>query len=149
MPKSDFTANLAGEAQALGAIQAPTPEKTKVFLRKVLTLSEQGNEEAQQGVDTKPVSTPNPSAQGAAIQVTALTQTATTSPRGNEEGRGVRRAVQAFRGKNIVITASTTLNTVFESATSEIIPKTDRAIKESEKDNSLLKGTGGSFDLTH
>ncbi len=126
---ADFTSHLAGEAQALAAIQTPTPVKTKAFLREVLAISSRDTSDDGQDEETL-------SAKDAGIKVAARTllKNASTSDATSTAKRAISRIRKEGRVPALMITASTTLSNVLETS-SKIVPKTDRAIQIGEDDN--------------
>ncbi len=125
---SDLTSHLAGEAQALGAVQVPTAEKTKQFLKKVLAISE-GESSGSMETDGSDAQTVEDAARPTQVALLATTTATTTAH--------AKKAITLRRqrdggARTLRITASTTLNRIFESS-SQIVPKTDRAISSEEE----------------
>jgi hypothetical protein len=125
---SELASHLAGEAQALGAVQAPTAEKTKLFLRKVLAISE---EDSHEPLDTEGNDSQDTGDHIGAAQVALLASTSATSTAKSKKAITLRRQRDGGT-RTLRITATTTLNRIFESS-SHIVPKTDRAISTEEE----------------
>lgn len=140
--RADFIVRLAGEAQALGAIQTPTPEKTKKFLSTVLAVSEanQGQEaenfllaDQLDGEAKEYVS------QSVTLVATATEQKASSSASMRKNARSKGKTFTQVR--TLRITASTTLQRIFENSTPAVAPKTDKAIQTIEQESQARVNT--------
>lgn len=141
---ADFTAHLAGEAQALASIQAPTPEKTKSFLRKVIAISSGGEDGIATGLmqdraessATDSLDTNQEDGMSGAPAVTATTLLGSSTPTvasTTAKKSRVARVRKEGHTQALFITASTTLTNLLETS-SQLAPKTDRAIQVEVKD---------------
>lgn len=143
---ADFTSHLAGEAQALAAIQTPTPVKTKTFLREVLAISSRGSDDTRVdgGVVTTEENTHEDGpGKGSNTTIAAKALLGTTTGHGTTTAkRAIAKPRRDQRPPSLFITASTTLSHVLETS-SVLMPKTDRAIQVEQKDRS----EGSDFEL--
>ena len=126
---ADFTSQLAGEAQALAAIQTPTPAKTKVFLREVLAISSREDGENKDNAGSLVIVNENTKGESIAVAAKALLKNGTTSQATSSPKRqATARIRKKGRAPSLFITSSTTLSNLLETS-SRILPKTDRAIQ--------------------
>lgn len=139
---ADFTVRLAGEAQALAAIQTPTPPKTRTFLRKVIALSsgEQNDSPLDVTSEENNASGDAQDVQKPATGRTALIGTTTARTVATAKKAKTIRILRDRPARGLLIPASTTLSHVLETS-SQIAPKTDRAIQVgSEESKNILDG---------
>ena len=150
--KIGLASSLASEAQALGAVRTPVPEQTKTFLRKVLALSDTDTEDVSDTGQTATVQSQTPHntlsfnkkhpGVPAAFIGTTSQKTATTSrPRDSLKVR------EGYRTATLRLTASTTLQSLFESNQGLMAPKTDRAIEVKQETEVNKSSTGLHIDL--
>lgn len=132
---ADFASSLAGEAQALAAVQTPTPAKTKTFLRDVLAISSRDDANNEDSLATENKDSEE-QGNGTKIVAKALLKNASTSQATSSSKRAFTARVRnEKRAPSLMITASTTLSNLLETS-SKIVPKTDRAIQLGGEDSS-------------
>lgn len=126
--QADFAVQLSAEAQALAAVSSLTPDKTKAFLRTVLAVSagddtEHAGELAQ--TDEIAGSTSDSEISSAVALLGSSTEATSTAKRKLSR---TNKQIAERRSRTLFITASTSLTRLLETSSSNITPKTDRAI---------------------